>query len=173
MRQQSNSVVTVSAAAVLLLSSLVASAAHEAIGPISACAGEYSDPNITFDNYSAAVNLSTNSYAWITCAVGQDTATDTNDDLIIAYADMNLSASVRCQGNEMLDDGSVIASLDIKYSCGTPGGCASSGDWTGTGYIRLNDIRHGGGYFTVVNCQLPWDSGGWRSRIMALTIVEQ
>ncbi|WP_437317417.1 hypothetical protein [Sorangium sp. So ce385] len=162
------------AAAMVALTSVPASAGDESFAPAAACSPEDGSMVLQYDPYGAVKNMHTTVHAWVTCAVGQDNSLDTNDDLWVYYEDKGLVSGAAgdflCTAYEVADDWSTVVWADTKYGCSTAGGCASSpGSWTGAGYVRINDISHGGTYFTSVSCSIPIG----KSYITALTIDEQ
>lgn len=178
MRHHPKFAIAASTATTILLSTLVAGAESQAFAPAEVCVPASRDDNsVVFTNEGAAIN---NSFTpgdgqEITCGVGQNKASDTNDDLWIYFGDADSSwgntAGVGCDATEMADDASTVVFRGSRYGCATNGGCTGSAPnyWTGENFIRFTDIHHGGTYFTTVACSIP---DNW-SYISALTIVEQ
>ena len=165
--------------AAMLLSALVASATDQGFGAAAVCGpGSLNGEYIRFMLGAMAVNTLSGSPAEVECAVGQDNGTDTNDDLLVYYYDMDPAsshaASVNCQVTEMWDDGTIISSVGTRYGCSTVGGCSNwpNPGWTGTGSIRFTDVQHGNTSYMVARCRIPSASAG-QSAIISLTVDEQ
>jgi hypothetical protein len=129
------------------------------------------------------IDIASNNPGAIDCALGQDHAADTNDDLIIYYDDRNGGASdpyawLYCTVYEVNFDFSSIVNVGTKHACATAGGCATSPTaFASSGYLSFADVAHGGNGFATVECRIPGPPRGQGcmagSRIKTLYLDEQ
>jgi hypothetical protein len=168
-------ILTASMATAIMLSTLEANATDQGFPAIVACyPGEPSQHIVASVGGQLMNNSPNNEAQWIQCGVGQDSAFDSNDDLLVFYEDADSGPAgadgVYCFAEGIADDWSTSVSFGTVGACSTAGGCSGWGtsSWTGTGYLRFSNIWHGGTYFTDITCSIP---EGF-SAIRALTIDE-
>ena len=123
--------------------------------------------------------------ATIHCGIGQDqSASDSNDDVRIYFSDLNPSGppgvvNFRCSGWEVSYDNDLatISYIGQKYGCSFQGGCPNDPGqgYASSNYITFEDIRHGGGFSTVIDCSIPAVPLGttFYSVIKSFYLVEQ
>lgn len=156
-----------SVAVAVALTSVLASAADESFSPAAICnwnSGLAVGSQGQLTNSGAAV-------ASAFCGVGQEQATDANDDAVVFYNDATTTGALFCGVVENTADWSAIVFGDQKFACSTVGGCSAPppNSFTGTGSIRLADIAHGGSMISTVTCNIP----GGGSQVRAITLDEQ
>ncbi|MEZ4226689.1 MAG: hypothetical protein R3B13_37420 [Polyangiaceae bacterium] len=128
---------------------------------------------IEFAGYGQAINVATDGTDHgIDCAVGQDQALDTNDDILVYFDDNNSTSgkNIVCQVLEVDEDWSSVVYVDTKYGCGTTGGCTTDpGVFAAEGYLSFADVSHGGAYQAEIFCLIPSNL----SEIRTIAIDEQ
>lgn len=153
-------------------------AADQTILPAAACIPTQPYAQTGFASYGEAYSYNRTEYEWIACGLGQNQATDTNDDIRVYFADNNVDGSgdnnVLCYAYEVDEDNSSVVYAGSKYGCATSGGCTSDpGSYQGNNYIDFADVTHGGEYRASLFCRLPIQSAGQYSTLRTLWIDEQ
>lgn len=160
------------------LYTIPALAEHQLFSPAQICLLSYSsDTNASLDDLGRISNNSTTGNLRVHCGLGQDQVADSNDDIVIRFADANTAQgkNVSCGAVEFSDDGGTMVWTNDRMGCSTAGGCtpSSTSTYSGSNYILLNDILHGGAYTTSLFCLVPMlQSGGNPSNINNILLYE-
>lgn len=140
-------------AAALLLTPVLANAADQSFSPGAICVVQPTG-SLSFGSQGQISNSSASTQSAF-CGVGQEQVLDSNDDAVVYYQDSTTTGSFFCGAVENNADWSTIVFGDQKWSCVTPGGCTVANDsFTGTGFLRIGDISHGGSFITTLSCNL-------------------
>jgi hypothetical protein len=155
----------------------VSSAENQTFAPVAVCQFTRFADEGKFGAWGEAYTESTQNRPTIACAVGQDQTLDTNDSLRVYYDDFNNNSydNFVCEVREVTKDWGTINYAGPRHGCSTAGGCQGDGpaSYVGPGYILFENIRHGGSWFSVVECTIPkMEEDPYISILLSLHIVE-